>query len=79
MHRTVYFKRPKKKLGGGSFWDFAATACMFREAGASATDYWGARLELNDSAHRFFNHCGVCFTTEPSLIEPLSESFGTEL
>ena len=31
---ALYFKRPKKQPGGGSLWDFAATACLFEEAGA---------------------------------------------
>ncbi|MDQ8208376.1 inositol monophosphatase family protein [Coraliomargarita sp. SDUM461003] len=58
---AVYLKEPKPELGGGSFWDFAATACIFQEAGASVSDYHGARLELNSAQHTFFNHCGVRF------------------
>jgi hypothetical protein len=27
------FKFPKKESGGGSIWDFAATACIFQELG----------------------------------------------
>lgn len=68
---AIYFKRPKPKLGGGSFWDFAATACLFAEAGASVSDFSGLPLQLNDKTYHFFNHCGVCFTTDASLVEPL--------
>jgi fructose-1,6-bisphosphatase/inositol monophosphatase family enzyme len=34
-----YFKRPKSKAGGGSIWDFAATACLFREYSALVCDF----------------------------------------
>ncbi len=64
---SVYIKPPKPELGGGSFWDFAATACIFQEAGAFAADHAGQRLELNSATHRFFNHCGVCFCSDPEL------------
>ena len=64
---AVYFKEPKPQLGGGSFWDFAATACIFQEAGASVTDYDGKALELNSATHTFFNHCGVCFCSDQEL------------
>lgn len=66
---AVYIKPPKPELGGGSFWDFAATACLFQEAGASARDYAGQRLELNSGTHNFFNHCGICFCSTPELAQ----------
>ncbi|MGZ0709846.1 3'(2'),5'-bisphosphate nucleotidase CysQ family protein [Coraliomargarita sp. W4R53] len=66
---AVYLKEPKPELGGGSFWDFAATACIFQEAGASVSDYFGECLELNSQTHTFFNHCGVCFCSGPELAE----------
>ncbi|MEO0794812.1 MAG: inositol monophosphatase family protein [Verrucomicrobiota bacterium] len=72
---AIYFKRPKPQLGGGSCWDFAASSCLFAEAGASASDFKGLPLHLNDQAYQFFNHCGVCFTTDESLVEPLSLFF----
>lgn len=72
---AVYFKKPKLKLGGGSFWDFAATACLFKEAGASVSDFRGNALNLNDSQHSFFNHCGVCYATDAKLVAPLMRHF----
>jgi|GEM_PF-214323 len=68
---AVYSKEPKPELGGGSFWDFAATACIFQEAGASVSDYFGQTLELNSSTHTFFNHCGVCFCSDAELAKVL--------
>ncbi|WPJ96175.1 inositol monophosphatase family protein [Coraliomargarita algicola] len=69
--QAVYLKEPKTELGGGSFWDFAATACIFEEAGGSVSDYFGQRLDLNSSTHTFFNHCGVFFCSDPALAELL--------
>src|SRR5210317_1401275 len=40
-------KRPKKENGGGSLWDFAATACIYQELGLPATNFEGGRLDLN--------------------------------
>ena len=68
---AIYFKRPKPKLGGGAYWDFAATACLFAEAGAHATDFSGKRLELNRPGGTFMNHCGVCYSTDAALAKPL--------
>jgi 3'(2'), 5'-bisphosphate nucleotidase/myo-inositol-1(or 4)-monophosphatase len=64
---AIYLKEPKPELGGGSFWDFAATACIFQAAKAAVSDYRGNSLELNSSTHTFFNHCGVCFCSDAEL------------
>lgn len=53
-------KLPKKEKGGGSLWDFAATACIYQELGLSATNYSGGRLDLNRESC-FMNHEGVYF------------------
>ena len=66
---AVYIKPPKPEHGGGSFWDFASTACLFTEAGASVRDFAGKRLDLNSPTHSFFNHCGVCFCSDKALAE----------
>ncbi len=66
---ALYLKEPKAELGGGSFWDFAAIACIFQEAGGYARDYAGRRLDLNSASYTFFNHCGVCFATNAALAE----------
>ena len=64
---ACYFKFPKAKAGGGSLWDFAATACLFNELGAIATDFHGGPLELNRAESTFMNHRGVIFATDPEL------------
>jgi len=54
-------KLPKKEKGGGSIWDFAATACIFQELGLTATNYAGGRLDLNKKDGTFMNDEGVFF------------------
>lgn len=68
MHAPAcYFKLPKPHDGGGSLWDFAATACVFHEAGAVATDIHGHPLDLNRVDSTFMNHRGVLFATDEAL------------
>jgi len=76
---ACYFKPPVVASGGGSLWDFAATACLFDEVGAIATDFRGAPLDLNRADSTFMNHRGVLFATDEALAAqvqrlPLSES-----
>ncbi len=64
---ACYFKFPKPQEGGGSFWDFAATACIFNEIGAVATDMNGNPLDLNRPDSTFMNHRGILFATTKTL------------
>jgi len=54
-------KFPKKEKGGGSLWDFAATACLFHALGSTATNFEGGRLDLNRRDGTFMNHEGIFF------------------
>ena len=54
-------KFPKKENGGGSIWDFAATACIYHELGLAATNFEGERLDLNRKDGTFMNQEGVFF------------------
>ena len=54
-------KLPKKETGGGSIWDFAATACIYQELGLPATNFEGGRLDLNSKDGTFMNHQGVFY------------------
>lgn len=64
---ACYFKFPKPEDGGGSLWDFAATACLAQEAGVVATDIHGAALELNRADSTFMNHRGILFASNEEL------------
>ena len=54
-------KFPKKEKGGGSIWDFAATACLYQELGLPATNYSGGKLDLNRKDSTFMNHEGILY------------------
>ena len=56
---AVLLKPPKPQDGGGSLWDYAATACLYHELGLPATDYAGRVLDLNRRGSTFMNHAGV--------------------
>jgi len=64
---ACYFKFPKVQEGGGCLWDYAATACLFKEAGGMVTDIKGYPLDLNRSDSLFLNHQGVLFCSDSDL------------
>ncbi len=72
---ACYFKVPGPS-GGGSLWDFAATACLFNEIGAVATDMHGRSLDLNRADSTFMNHRGVLFASEEGLALRIRTSLG---
>jgi fructose-1,6-bisphosphatase/inositol monophosphatase family enzyme len=69
-----HLKLPKPEAGGGSLWDYAATACIFEEARAWATDVFGRPLELNRKESTFMNHRGVLYASNPELAAAISQS-----
>ncbi len=68
---SVYFKCPKTEQGGGSLWDFAATAAIFLELGFIASDFYGAALDLNRADSTYMNHRGVLFAVDRKLAEEI--------
>ncbi|MDX1679121.1 MAG: inositol monophosphatase family protein [Akkermansiaceae bacterium] len=64
---ALYFKPPKPEPGGGSLWDFAATACIFTELGLPASDFHGQPLNLNPEGSTFMNHRGVLYASDLQL------------
>lgn len=73
---ACYFKLPKEKPGGGSLWDFSASACIFNEAGASATDIHGNPLDLNRPDSTFMNHKGILYCSDNSIAKLVRETLG---
>lgn len=55
-------KLPKKEQGGGSIWDFAASACIFNELYLQATDFQGLPLDLNKKENTFMNGKGIFYS-----------------
>jgi len=72
---ACYFKFPKPQPGGGSVWDYAATACLFREAGAIACDMFGRALVLNPAGSLSMNHCGVLYCADQTLAAAMVELY----
>ncbi|MFK7885265.1 MAG: 3'(2'),5'-bisphosphate nucleotidase CysQ [Gammaproteobacteria bacterium] len=66
---ACYFKFPKPNAGGGCFWDFAATACIYSEVGAWASDAHGQALELNRKRSVHLNHCGILYASDVQIAE----------
>ncbi len=65
----LYFKFPKLEDGGGSIWDFAATACVFAELKIQPTNMKGSPLELNREGSSFMNHGGSVYASSQQLAE----------
>jgi fructose-1,6-bisphosphatase/inositol monophosphatase family enzyme len=68
-----HFKFAKPQEGGGSLWDYAATACLFEEAGAVVSDVHGDPLDLNRPDSTFMNHRGAVYATDQDLAERIRE------
>lgn len=74
---ACYCKLPKTQTGGGSIWDYAATACLFQEMGMPVSDIYGNPLELNPNGSTFMNHCGVLYCSEPAIAEKMIRLYQT--
>ncbi len=74
---ALYVKAPKPQPGGGSIWDYAASACIAQEAGAMASDLFGQPLDLNRTDSSFMNHRGVLFASSPELHQRCRERLPT--
>ena len=61
-----YFKFPAPS-GGGGLWDFAASAALFQQSGAVATDIHGDPLDLNRPDSTSMSHRGVLYATNEAI------------
>ena len=62
-----HFKFAKPQEGGGSIWDYAATACLYEEGGGVVSDVHGDPLDLNRHDSTFMNHRGAVYATDQAL------------
>ena len=72
---ACYVKFPKPQQGGGSVWDYAATSCLFKEAGGTVSDIHGNPLNLNPIGSTFMNHCGVLYCSTRSIADQMIELY----
>ncbi|SMF48648.1 3'(2'), 5'-bisphosphate nucleotidase [Alteromonadaceae bacterium Bs31] len=68
---ACYFKFPKATAGGGSVWDFSASACIVKEAGGWVSNFAGAALDLNRKGSTFMNHQGVIYASDKRLAQAI--------
>ncbi|GAA5314849.1 MAG: hypothetical protein AseanaTS_00530 [Candidatus Pelagadaptatus aseana] len=68
---ACYFKTAKQQEGGGSLWDFAASACLINEAGGWVSNMVGQPLDLNRPDSTFMNHQGVLFASDQALAQAI--------
>jgi fructose-1,6-bisphosphatase/inositol monophosphatase family enzyme len=74
-HATAcYVKLPKPEDGGGSIWDYAATACITGEAGGWVSNIHGQPLELNRQGSAFMNHQGVLYASNKGIARYLVDA-----
>ena len=71
---ACYLKLPKKENGGGSLWDFAASACIFNEFGAYANNFNGNPLDLNNRESTFMNQEGVLYTSNTWITDFIKQN-----
>jgi 3'(2'), 5'-bisphosphate nucleotidase/myo-inositol-1(or 4)-monophosphatase len=70
---ACYFKFPKPTNGGGSLWDYAATACIFNETKGYASDIYGQPLDLNRKGSTFMNHKGILYTCSMDISKLINQ------
>ncbi len=66
---SLYFKFPRKGRRGGSIWDYAATACICKEAGAYVSDIFSNPLDLNRKDSTYLNASGVVYASCKALYD----------
>ena len=71
---ACYLKLPKSEDGGGSIWDFAATACIVDEARGWVSNIHGQPLELNRQGSTFMNHQGVLYASNERIARYLIDA-----
>ena len=69
-----YFKFPKTK-GGGSLWDYGATACIYNEIGGFSSDIYGDTMDLNRKDSTFMNHKGILYASDKTLAKKVIEMY----
>ncbi len=64
---ALYCKLPKPQTGGGSLWDFAASAALLKAGGRVVESFAGAPLALNNRTTTFMHQHGVLMATDRGL------------
>jgi fructose-1,6-bisphosphatase/inositol monophosphatase family enzyme len=70
---ACYFKFPKDERGGGCFWDYAASACIYHELGAVCTDMRGQAMQLNNPDSIYMNRSGILYATDAATAKQIMD------
>lgn len=74
---ACYIKFPKIADGGGSVWDYTATAAIFKELGGCVTDIYGEPLIFNNPDSLFMNKRGIIYSTNIEITNSIIEFYKT--
>ena len=77
-NHACYLKLPKKQEGGGSIWDYAATACIADEIGGWASNIHGQPLAFNPQGSTFMNRDGIIFASNGHIASCLIDALFLE-
>lgn len=72
---AAYFKFPKVEKGGGSIWDYAATAGLFREAKKPVTDFWEQPLNLNNPETTYMHQKGILYASNDIIAQAVRSCY----
>lgn len=72
---ACFFKFPKKSDGGGSYWDFASSACIVKEAGGIVTDVFGNEFNFSHPESTFMNNYGAIYATSQQIYDDVRRVF----
>ncbi len=64
---SCYFKFPKENQGGGSIWDYAATASIGINSGVCISSINGQALHLNANDSTYMNKQGILYASDKEL------------
>nr|WP_319398078.1 inositol monophosphatase family protein [uncultured Carboxylicivirga sp.] len=66
---ACYFKFPKPGSGGGSIWDYAATAAIGKTTSCVVCDSRGNKMDLNRKDSAYMNHTGILYASNQKIAD----------
>jgi fructose-1,6-bisphosphatase/inositol monophosphatase family enzyme len=76
---SCFFAYPKSSEGGGSIWDYAASACIYTELGLHVSDIFGNPLDLNNKTTSFMNRKGVLYASNNNIGKEINQYYQSGL
>ncbi len=70
---AIYLSFPRP--AGASIWDFAATACILKAAGAWVSDIYGNPMDLNRADSTYMHYRGILYASDAELAKTVLEAY----